>query len=151
MSEKRVILLVDDSEDDIMLTREGFTQAGCHHELREVHNGEEAIEYLTGEGLYSDRGKFPLPAVMLLDINMPKRNGYDVLAWVRAQPGLRYLTVFILTASMRSEDKERAYRLGATGFLVKPSTLDALTVIMRCVCDWVDVNQFPSLNYFQKD
>ena len=146
MNEKETILLVDDSENDLMLMRVAFKKAKSNSPLQEVRNGEEAIAYLKGEGPYCDRNKFPLPIVMLLDLNMPKKSGFDVLAWVRAQPVLKRLAIIILTASMRSEDVERAFDLGATAFLVKPSNLETLAAMMRCLCDWVQINHFPSLN-----
>ena len=146
MNEGQTILLADDGEMDIFLMREAFKKAKCSNPLQEVHNGEEAIAYLKGDGPYSDRNKFPLPAVMLLDLNMPKKNGFDVLAWVRAQPMLKRLTIVILTASTRTEDVERAFDLGATSYLVKPGSLEALVAMMRCLCDWVQVNHFPPLS-----
>jgi CheY-like chemotaxis protein len=146
MNEKQTILLVDDSEIDLMLMREALEIAKCSHALQEVHDGEEAIAYLKGEGPYCDRNKFPLPIIMLLDLNMPKKNGFDVLTWVRAQPALKPLAIFILTSSARSVDVENAFYLGATSFLVKPSNLESLATMMRCLCDWVQINHFPSLN-----
>ncbi len=144
MNERRTILLVDDSETDLILLRDAFRQARCEHPLRDLRDGEEAIAYLKGEGPYSDRAEYPLPVTMLLDLNMPKMNGFDVLAWVRAQPALKRLPITILTASMRDEDVEIAYSLGATGFLVKPSKLQTLAAMMRCLCEWVQINHFPS-------
>ncbi len=125
--------------------RAAFKRANCNYPLQEVHNGEEAIAYLKGEGSYCDRNKFPLPTIMLLDLNMPKKNGFDVLAWVRVQPFLKRLAIIILSASRRSEDVERAFDLGATSFLVKPITLEELAAMMRCLSDWVQINQFPRL------
>ena len=144
--EQQTMLLVDDSETDLLLMRAAFKKANYNSPLQEVRNGEEAIAYLKGEGAYCDRTKFPLPTVMLLDLNMPKKNGFDVLAWVRAQPVLKRLAIIILTASMRTEDVERAFDLGATSFLVKPGNLDALAAMLRCLCDWVQINHFPPLN-----
>lgn len=137
--------MVDDSEDNLFLMHAAFEMAQCHHPLQEVHDGEEAIAYLNGEGPYGDRKIFPLPTVMLLDLNMPKKDGFQVLAWVRAQPVLKRLTVIILTASMRREDVELAFDLGASSFLVKPISLGTLAGMMRCLCDWVEINQFPPL------
>ncbi len=94
---------------------------------------------------YKDWSKFPLPIIMQLDLNMPKKNGFDVLARVRAQPKIKRLTTIIMTASMRSEDVERAFDLGASSFLVKPSDLNALAVMMRCLCDYVRISHFPPL------
>lgn len=146
MSEEQTILLVDDSANDLILVRTAFNKAGCNIALQEVHDGEQAIAYLQGEGSYCDRIKYPLPAIMLLDLNMPKMSGFDVLTWVRAQPVLKRLAIVILTASMRNEDVERAFDLGATSFLVKPSELETLAAMMRCLCDWVQINHFPSLS-----
>jgi CheY-like chemotaxis protein len=145
MKRPQTFLLVDDSENDLLLMCAAFKTAKCNHPLQAVHNGEEAIAYLKGEGPYGDRTKFPLPRVMLLDLNMPKKDGFQVLAWVRGQPGLKRLAIIILTASMRTDDVERAFDLGATSFLVKPSGLDTLAAMLRTLCDWVQINEFPSL------
>jgi len=146
MNPKQTILLVDDSENDLLLMRAAFELAETNPPLQEVRNGEEAIAYLSGDGPYCDRLRYPLPAIMLLDLNMPRKNGFDVLAWVRSQPKIKRLTVIILTASMRTEDVERAFDLGASSFLVKPSDLNALASMMRCLCDWVRINHFPPLS-----
>ena len=146
MNQRQTILLVDDSKMDLFLLGEAFKKAKCNNPLQAVHNGEEAIAYLKGDGPYSDRIKFPLPIVMVLDLNMPKKSGFDVLAWVRGQPVLKRLTIVILTASMRIEDVEYAFDLGATSYLVKPGTLEALVTMVRCLCDWIQINHFPPLN-----
>ena len=146
MNEKSTILLVDDSENDIFLLRTSFKKAQFVALLAEVHNGAEAIAYLAGEGRHSDRNKYPLPGLILLDLNMPMKNGFDVLEWVRTQQGLRRLTTVILTASLRMEDVERAYDLGANSFLVKPSSMEELTAMIRSLRDWLHFNHFPPLN-----
>jgi CheY-like chemotaxis protein len=87
-----------------------------------------------------------MPSVMLLDLNMPRKNGFDVLTWVRAQPRFKRLPVIVLSASMRPEDVERAFDLGASSFLVKPSTIGELISMMRCLRDWLQYNHFPPLN-----
>jgi len=145
MNEKPTILLVDDCENDRFLMRAAFKMAKCDILLQEVHNGEEALAYLQGEGAYSDRNEYPFPTVMLLDLNMPKMNGFDVLCWVRAHPVLKFLPISILTASIRGEDVQRSFDLGASSFLVKPSNLDTLAAMMRCLCDWLQINHFPPL------
>lgn len=145
MSEKQTILLVDDSENDLFLMRAAFKKAEFNNPLQEVHNGEEAIAYLKGDDPYSDRHMFPLPAVMLLDLNMPMKNGFDVLTWVRAQTGLKRLSIIVLTASMRTEDVERAFDLGANSFLVKPGNIEELVAMSRCLRDWIQINHFSAL------
>jgi Response regulators consisting of a CheY-like receiver domain and a winged-helix DNA-binding domain len=145
MSTPRSILLVDDSENDRLLMRAAFKKAGFDIPVQEARNGEEAIAYLQGAAPYSDRGRFPLPTVMLMDLNMPMKNGFDILAWVRNEPGLKRLSVIVLTASMRAEDVERAFDLGANAFLVKPGNLDALTAMICSLRDWLQINHFPPL------
>jgi CheY-like chemotaxis protein len=145
MNKLQTILLVDDSENDLLIMRVAFERAECNIPLQEVHNGEEAIAYLKGEDCYGDRNKFPLPTVMLLDLNMPKKDGFDVLAWVRTQRGLKRLAITVMTASMRDQDLERAFDLGATSFLVKPSNLEKLSAMMQCLSDWIQINHFPPL------
>jgi CheY-like chemotaxis protein len=146
MNVKQTILLVDDSENDLFLMRAAFKKAEFNSPLQAVQNGEEAIAYLKGEGIYSDRNQYALPAVMLLDLNMPRKNGFEVLDWVRTQPALKRLSVIILTASLRGEDVERAFDLGANAFLVKPATLDQLITMIRRLRDWLEINHFPPLN-----
>ncbi|HEX4119369.1 MAG TPA: response regulator [Verrucomicrobiae bacterium] len=146
MNDRQTILMVDDSDNDLDLMRIAFAKAGFNNPLQAVHNGEEAIAYLKGEGGYCDRKQHPLPAVILLDLNMPRKSGFDVLAWIRAEPGLQRISIIILTASLRMEDVERTHGLGANAFLVKPATLEQLTLTIRRLKDWLEVNHFPPHN-----
>lgn len=145
MNEKQTILLVDDSENDLFLMRQAFKKADFNIALQEVHNGEEAIAYLKGDVPYDDRKQFPLPTVMLMDINMPMKNGFEVLMWVRAQAGLKRLSIILLSASMRMQDVERAFDCGANSFLVKPSNIKALVAMINCLREWIQINHFASL------
>lgn len=143
MNENRTILLVDDSENDICLLRIAFGKAGITNPIQEVHNGDQAVAYLQGNPPFDDRGKFPLPALMLMDLNMPTRNGFEVLEWLRAQPGIKRINVVILTASLREEDVDRAFDLGANSFLVKPSSIEGLISMCRTLRDWLACCHFP--------
>jgi CheY-like chemotaxis protein len=145
MNGQQTILMVDDSEDDLMLMRTAFEMAEWESPLQSVGNGEDAMAYLIGKGPYSDRRKFPLPIIMLLDLNMPKMDGFEVLSWVRSQPGLKRLAIMILSASTRTDDVVSAFDLGATSYLVKPSGLDELTGMLDCLRQWIRINQFPPL------
>jgi CheY-like chemotaxis protein len=146
MNEKQTILLVDDSDDDVSLMKHACRSAHFKASLQTVNNGEEAIAYLKGEGVFANRDKFPLPTVMLLDLNMPKVNGFGVLTWVRTQPGLKRLSIIILTASSRQEDMERAFDLGANSYLVKPAAMAGLIAMICCLRDWLEYNHFPPLH-----
>ena len=142
MEREHTILLVDDSDDDLLLMKHALQAAQFKPFVRSASNGEEAIAYLKGEGPYAQREKYPLPIVMLLDLNMPRINGYEVLAWVRSQPILKRLSIIVFSASARPEDVERALELGANSYLVKPATVSALIAMMCCLRDWLEYNQF---------
>jgi CheY-like chemotaxis protein len=148
MNEKHRILVVDDCENDRFLLRRSLDKAGFFCLVHEVENGEEAIAYLQGEAACGEHSHVSVPSVVLLDLNMPMKNGFDVLDWVRTQPELRGVSVFVLSASMRPEDVERAFDLGANAFLVKPATMEELTVMVRSLRDWLQHDHFPPLEKF---
>jgi CheY-like chemotaxis protein len=120
VSDHAVILLVDDSEDDIFLVRKSFEKANLPNPLFVVRSGAEAIGYLSGQGRYSNRHENPLPDLILLDLKMPDVDGFEVLTWIRNQPGIRGIAVVVLTSSDQIRDVNQAYALGANSFLVKP-------------------------------
>jgi CheY-like chemotaxis protein len=146
MNSMRTVLLVDDNENDVFLMHRAFKKAEFQFPIQEVRDGEEAISYLKGEGVYGDRNEYPVPAMILLDLNMPKKNGFDVLTWIQTQPDLQRLTVVVTTASTRPEDVTKAYELGATCFLVKPSALAELEGMVRTLRDFVSIDHFPPRN-----
>lgn len=145
MNEHQIILLVDDSDDDLSLMRSACRAANFQAALKMVNNGEQAVAYLRGDGEYADRSHFPMPTVVLLDLKMPMKDGFEVLRWVRAQPVLRRLSIIILTASARPEDIAQAFDLGANSYLVKPSAMSSLIAMMCCLRDWLEYNHFPTL------
>jgi len=145
MNQNQTVLLVDDSDDDLFLMRTGFKKVEFRAPVQEVRNGEEAIRYLAGEAGYSDRVQFPYPTVVLLDLNMPLKSGFDVLAWVQAHGKLKPCSVIVLSASSRPEDIQRAFELGANSYLVKPRTLEDLVAVIRCMLQWLSYNHFPPL------
>jgi CheY-like chemotaxis protein len=120
MADEAVILLAEDREDDILLVRNAFKKGHLNNPLYVVRDGEELLSYLKGEGSYSKRSEFPLPDLLLLDLKMPRMDGFQVIEWVRAQPSLRSLRIVVLTSSQDMRDVNRAYELGANSFLVKP-------------------------------
>jgi CheY-like chemotaxis protein len=104
------------------------------------------VAYLSGTGIYQDRTQFPLPTVMLLDLNMPRMDGFEVLAWLQARPAFKRLMVIVLSASHQPADVAQAYDLGAKGYLVKPGKLDDLITLLGCLDQWLGYNQFAPLN-----
>jgi len=145
-TEDPIVLLVDDSDMDGLLMRTVFERAGLVQPLQYAFDGEDAIAYLRGDGRYRDRTQFPLPTVVLLDLNMPRKNGFEVLAWVRQQPALKRLCIYILTTSSRIEDIEQAYDLGANAYLVKPGNLDGLMQMANGFLAWLRLSHFARLH-----
>jgi CheY-like chemotaxis protein len=124
------ILLAEDNEDDIILLQRAFTRARLANPLRVVHDGDEAIRYLAGEGVYADRQEHPLPLMLLLDLHLPKVDGFEVLQWLPGQPELEDLIVVVLTSSTDQRDFARARELGAHSYFTKPGGLDELVNLM---------------------
>lgn len=125
-----VILLVEDNEDDALLVQRQLQKAGLDFELRTVYDGSEAIRYLAGEGKYSDRENFPMPSLVLLDLNLPVVSGFEVLAWIKEQPTLQSLPVIVLTATEDEVVIQKALALGANYYIPKPPSAETLKVIV---------------------
>jgi signal transduction histidine kinase len=121
-----LILVVEDSPADLMLTRYAFREAHLPNPLQVVEDGEAALAYLSGDGPYADREHYPLPGLILLDLHLPRMSGFEVLAAMRQAPGWEHLPVVALTSSADMDDITRAYELGANGYWVKPLTPGAL-------------------------
>jgi len=147
MPDLGVILLAEDNEVDVLLTRRAFAKAGLLNPLHVVSDGQEAIDYLSGVGKYSDRAEYPLPVLLLLDLKMPKKNGLEVLRWVREQPGLRALRVIVLSTSDLFLDVNRAYQLGANSYLVKPVEFDHFVRISETLKGyWLWMSKAPEIS-----
>jgi CheY-like chemotaxis protein len=135
------ILLVDDNDDDVVLLEESFRDSRFLNLLQVVHDGEEAIRYLRRQGTYQSA---KTPGLVLLDINMPKMNGFEVLQVMKADPLLKTIPVVMLTTSTRDEDIARSYDGGACSFVSKPVSLDKLKeVIKQFMLYWTLVSVIP--------
>lgn len=140
------ILVAEDDPDDAFMLRRAFTTANIVNPVAFVSDGDEAIAYLAGTGRYADRDLHPLPVVILLDLKMPRRSGFEVLEWLRAQPGVGRLPVVVLTSSRESRDVTRAYELGANSYLVKPSSPEDLIATVRGLgLYWLVLNEPPEV------
>ncbi len=139
--DRQTILVAEDDENDVSLLRQAFAKARSRAALQFVPHGEAALAYLRGEDGYADRRKFPFPAMLLLDLQMPRMSGLEVLAELRNDPRSKRLTVVILTASDKQRDVDLALELGANSYLVKPASLDQLASLLQRVEDyWLSLN-----------
>ena len=138
------VLYVEDNADDVLLLRHAFKRADILDPVQFAQDGQEAIDYLAGAEKFSDRQKYPMPRLVLLDLKLPRKTGIQVLQWIREQPALRKLPVIILSASAQESDVGRCYELGANAFLVKPSSIDTLGDMCRAIQHfWLSYNVFP--------
>ncbi len=145
MLPNQYILLAEDDPNDVLLIQRAFQKAGLREVLRTVRDGEQAIEYLAGRGIYANREKHPLPFLLLLDLKMPGTDGFEVLQWVRGEPELRRLLVVVLTSSNLQADVDRAYELGTNSYLVKPVEFEEMVnMIQRFEAYWTEINRTPS-------
>jgi CheY-like chemotaxis protein len=147
MPENALILIAEDREDDVLLIRRSLEKACVTNPTQVVRNGEETMAYLRGEGRFSNRAEYPLPALLLLDLKMPRKDGFEVLRWIRQQPTLKALRVVVLTSSEDIRDVNEAYQSGANSFLVKPMDFENSVEIAKFLKDyWLRTDKAPSLS-----
>ncbi len=140
----RVILLVEDNQADVLLTRRAFKKSGIANEVVVVRDGQEALDYLFGEGPYAGRPEAVLPTVILLDLQLPRVSGLDVLRRVRADPRTRRQPVVILTSSNEDRDLLEGYDLGANAYVRKPVDFSEFVEAAQALgFFWLLVNKLP--------
>ena len=139
-----VILMADDDADDRLLTRDALEESRVLNDLRFVEDGEELMDYLTRKGKYANAEDSPRPGLILLDLNMPKKDGREALKEIKSDPNLRRIPVVIMTTSKAEEDIFRSYDFGASSFITKPVTFDRLVELMRTLGEyWVEFVELP--------
>jgi len=140
------ILIAEDDDNDVFFVERAFKQLQVQNPRRRVKDGEDAIAYLSGDGEFSDRQQHPLPCFLLLDLKMPRKNGFDVLGWVRQQPGLKRLPIAVLTSSREVPDINHAYDLGANTYLVKPVKFEELVETIKALnLFWLLLAKIPDI------
>ena len=138
------ILMADDDPDDRELTREAFAESHLANDLRFVEDGEELLEYLHRRGKYSVPGAAPWPGIILLDLNMPRKDGREALQEIRSDPRFRGIRVVIMTTSKAEEDVVRSYDLSAASYITKPVTFDRLVEVVKALGRyWLEIVELP--------
>lgn len=141
---QQIVLLVEDNSRDVRLIQRAFAQANYPHDLRVVRDGEEALAYLRGEGAYADPHTAPRPDLVLLDLNLPRLNGHEVLKHCKQDAALRQIPIVVLTTSEHPEDVRLAYDTGANAYLLKPVEFARFTsVIEHLNTFWLDLATLP--------
>jgi CheY-like chemotaxis protein len=138
------ILLADDDADDRMLARDALQESRLANDLRFVENGEELLDYLRRRGAFADAEASPTPGLILLDLNMPRKDGREALREIKSDPNLRHIPIVVLTTSKAEEDIYRTYDLGVNSFITKPVTFDGLVNVMRTLGTyWFEIVELP--------
>jgi CheY-like chemotaxis protein len=140
------ILQVEDDANDVFLLQRAFLEVGINNPVQVATDGETAIEYLQGTGVYANRVKYPLPGLVLLNLKLPRISGREVLQWIRSRPGLKRMIVIVFTSAQYAGDIGLAYELGASSFVFKPTDFTHYSEIARSLkAWWLRCNRFPDL------
>jgi CheY-like chemotaxis protein len=141
------ILMAEDDPDDRLMAREAFEESRLANSLYFVHDGLELMDYLLRRGGYADPERSPRPGVILLDLNMPRKDGREALREIKADPDLRRIPIVILTTSKAEEDILRSYDLGANSFITKPVTFESLVNVVRTISSyWFEIVELPRVD-----
>jgi len=147
MAERRgliTILIADDDPEDRMFVEDAFIESRIANDLRFVEDGEQLMDYLHHRGQYTDPASSPRPGVILLDLNMPKKDGREALKEIKSDPRLRQIPVVVLTTSRAEEDIFRSYDLGVNSFVTKPVTFAAMVELMKTLGKyWFEIVELP--------
>ena len=139
-----IILYAEDDPEDRMLVKDAMEESRLANELDFVEDGEQLMDYLHRRGKYTELSNAPLPGLILLDLNMPKKDGREALEEIKANPNLRRIPIVVLTTSKAEEDILRTYDLGVNGFIIKPVTFESLVSIMKTVSKyWFEIVEPP--------
>lgn len=139
------ILMADDDADDRALTKEAFEEAKLANDLRFVEDGEELMDYLNRRGKYADPASSPLPGLILLDLNMPRKDGREALKEIKADVRFKHIRIVVLTTSKAETDILRSYNLSAASYITKPVTFDALVDVVRTLGKyWLEIVELPN-------
>jgi CheY-like chemotaxis protein len=143
-SEHIHILLVEDDPDDRILIKEAFQESGPFKDLHFVKDGEELMDYLHRRGEFNDPGTAPRPSLILLDLNMPKKDGREALVEIKSNPEFRNIPVVVLTTSNVDDDIRSSYRNGASSYITKPATFGSLVDVIQCLSNyWFEIVKLP--------
>ena len=138
------ILMADDDADDRLMTKEAFEESRLKNDLRFVEDGVELLDYLKRRGKYADPESSPRPGLILLDLNMPKKDGREALKEIKADPDLKSIRVVILTTSKAEEDIYRTYDLSAASYITKPVTFAAMAEVIKVLGKyWLEIVALP--------
>jgi CheY-like chemotaxis protein len=139
-----IILMADDDADDCLLAKEAWEEIESGHELRFVHDGQEVLDYVLHQGPYTPHQSAPRPGIILLDLNMPKKNGHEVLGVIKSNNALRTIPIIVFTTTKHIDEVIRAYKEGANAFMTKPTSFEGYRNTLKAIDHfWLHLVQLP--------
>jgi CheY-like chemotaxis protein len=139
-----VILVADDDAEDRMLVKDALEESRLANHVNFVEDGEELMDYLRNQGKYTDKTLYPSPGLILLDLNMPRKDGREAVKEIKADPNLRIIPIVVLTTSKAEEDIIKTYDLGVSSFITKPVTFSSMVDIMKTLGKyWFEIVELP--------
>jgi CheY-like chemotaxis protein len=143
-NENKIILIADDDPDDRLLIKEAFEESAWRNPLHFVQDGVELLDYLFRRGKYAEFAEEPLPDLILLDLNMPRKNGIEALEEIKKDPELKTIPIIVFTTSKAEEDILRSYNLGVNSFITKPVSFDLLVELTGFLAKyWFEIVKLP--------
>lgn len=149
-SQTEPILIAEDNPQEVALLKMALRKSGIEGPIQIVSDGEEVIKYLRAQPPYDDREKYPFPYTVFLDLKMPRRDGFGVLEWLKNHPECAVIPTIVMTCSSDAHDIKRAYQLGANAYMVKPTTIEDFTLMIRLTIDYWRICQKPELELVDK-
>jgi len=145
MDEEFPILIAEDDENDAYILQRGLRAAGFHNPFHISPDGADAVRYLKGEAPYADRGKHRFPRIIITDLKMPNMDGFELLEWLKEHGDCNVIPCLVLSSSQQPRDVQRAYRLGANSYLMKPPTFEELVEHLQLVLRYWTMCQKPQV------
>jgi len=144
MTQSKTVLMADDDPDDCLLTQDAWEEYGASHTLRFIRDGAELLDYLYHRGKFSDTEDYPLPGMILLDLNMPRKNGHQALKEIRDHDAFRHIPVVVMTSSIEDNDTRHTYALGANACMTKPHSAQGYHAVVGALSQyWSNIVELP--------
>ena len=145
MEESFPILIAEDDENDALILKRALRKAGFNNAFHVSKDGADVVSYMRGEAPYGDREKYRFPRILITDLKMPRMDGFELLEWIQSHPQCSLIPRLVLSASNQQADVQRAYRLGANSYLMKPSSFERLVEMLQTILQYWQMCQLPAL------
>lgn len=147
MKQELIVLIVEDDENDVYFLKKGLVLEGMGDQIQIVSNAFEAVQYLQGDGQFFDREQFPFPSLIFADLKTPRRDGFDLLEWLRNHPECSVIPVIVFSGSKKDADIRKAYEMGANAYMAKTANFDNLRAMLKATAKFWALCEKPHVPY----